>query len=178
MKRASRVRCGCAVICELVIRGGQRPTQPPTYTHTHLTKPPRGGLAACRTQPSSLAVSRLTVNAVKDLNGGASLGFLGQELRPVGEVVAGRPGRLLTGWRLGARRSAPRLEQAHHLRRCSSKHFEHTRDHVVAFGCGRRVLSRHIDALGGRGVGKGGVRPKILTSDLIWSRTTRSSARY
>jgi hypothetical protein len=28
-------------------------------------------LAARRSQPSSLAVSRLTVNAVKDLNGGA-----------------------------------------------------------------------------------------------------------
>jgi hypothetical protein len=40
-------------------------------------------LAARRSQPSSLAVSRLTVNAVKDLDGGASLGFLGQELRPV-----------------------------------------------------------------------------------------------
>jgi hypothetical protein len=46
-------------------------------------------LAARRSQPSSLAVSRLTVNAVKDLDGGASLGFLGQELRPVWDKVAG-----------------------------------------------------------------------------------------
>ena len=55
------------------------------HTRTHDTDHPWGGssLAARRSQPSSLAVSRLTVNAVKDLNGGASLGFLGQELRPV-----------------------------------------------------------------------------------------------
>ena len=55
------------------------------HTRTHDTDHPWGGssLAARRSQPSSLAVSRLTVNAVKDLNGGASLGFLGQELRRV-----------------------------------------------------------------------------------------------
>ena len=70
---------GTAPRCELVIRGGQRPTQSPTYTHTSRVTAQGGasGLAARRAQPSSLAVSRLTVNAVKDLNGGASLGFLG-----------------------------------------------------------------------------------------------------
>ena len=35
------------------------------------------------------------MDTVKDLDGGASLGFLGQELRPVGDVVASRPRRLL-----------------------------------------------------------------------------------
>ena len=49
---------------------GQRPTQSPTYTHTSRVTAQGGasGLAARRAQPSSLAVSRLTVNAVKDLN--------------------------------------------------------------------------------------------------------------
>ena len=68
------------------IRGGQRPTQPPTYTHIPYVTTPRSGLAAVaerRSQPRSLAVSRLTVYTVKDLNGGASLGFLRKELRPV-----------------------------------------------------------------------------------------------
>ena len=76
------------------------------HTRTHDTRPPKGGaggLGARRTQPSSLAVSRLTVNTVKDLNGGASLGFLGQELRPVWQVVASRPRRLFSRGRLGTR---------------------------------------------------------------------------
>ena len=45
---------------------------------TYLPNRPGGAsLATRRTQPSSLAVSRLTVYAVEDLDGGASLGFLG-----------------------------------------------------------------------------------------------------
>ena len=53
------------------LKDGQRRN---SRTHEHTTRITHGGgscLAARRSQPSSLAVSRLTVNAVKDLNGGA-----------------------------------------------------------------------------------------------------------
>ena len=69
------------------------PSHPHTPTHPHTRNYPggAGSLAARRTQPCSLAVSRLTVYTVEDLYGGASLGFLGQELRPVRYEVASRP---------------------------------------------------------------------------------------
>ena len=61
---------------------GDRPRHLPTHIpYQYVTTQER--LGRCRAQPCSLAVSRLTVYTVKDLNGGASLSFLRKELRPV-----------------------------------------------------------------------------------------------